>query len=76
MLLIMVSAVYAQSEGDYQTRVGASGNWTATNIWQQYQSGAWTDVATYPSASDGAITILSGSTLIYDQAVPGGIDHS
>ncbi len=75
MLLIMVSAVYAQSEGDYQTRVGASGNWTATNIWQQYQSGAWTDVATYPSASDGAITILSGSTLIYDQAVPGGIDQ-
>lgn len=75
MLLIVVSVAYAQSEGDYQTRIGVSGNWTAANVWQQYQGGVWTDVATYPSASDGTITILSGSSLIYDQAVPGGIDQ-
>lgn len=63
ILCIGIGFVFAQSEGDYRTRDNVSGNWNGTSVWQKYTDGQWTDVSTYPSSSDGVITIRHGATI-------------
>jgi len=75
LLMLVVGIVFAQAEGDYQTRIAASGNWTSATVWQKYSGGIWSDVGTYPSSSDGAINIRTDAALIYNVAVAGGIDQ-
>lgn len=75
LFLMLVAAAYAQTNGDYQSRVAASGNWTSATVWQKYIAGSWQDVATYPTSADGVITILSDASITYDTAVAGGVDQ-
>lgn len=75
LMMMVAGVVFAQAEGDYQTRNAASGNWTSTTVWQKYSGGSWSDVGTYPSSGDGVINIRADASLIYNVAVVGGIDQ-
>jgi len=66
LFVFLYNNLFSQSEGDYRTREGASGNWSANNIWQKYQSGSWTDVITYPTYTDGAIEIRNDANITTD----------
>ncbi|MBM4399621.1 MAG: T9SS type A sorting domain-containing protein [Candidatus Cloacimonetes bacterium] len=55
-------SLFAQVNGDYQTRTNVTGNWNATNVWQKYNNG-WANVSTNPTSADGAINIRSGATI-------------
>lgn len=63
LLLVGTALLFGQSEGDWRTR--ASGNWTATNVWQKYESGAWVDKTTNPSgtSTSNAVTISAGHSV-------------
>lgn len=52
---------YAQNTGDYRSL--ASGNWNATTTWQRFNGTNWVAATSYPSSSDGAITIRDGHTV-------------
>lgn len=69
LFILFVELSFGQSEGDYRTREGASGNWTGTNIWQKYQSGNWVDVSTYPTYSDGVIEIRSDANITINSSI-------
>lgn len=58
--------IFAQSEGDYRSR--SDGNWNATNRWQRYISGSWTNVTDYPgqNAGTGTVTIMNGDDVTFN----------
>lgn len=53
--------------GDYRTRAGVTGNWNGTSVWQKYydpgSGNGWYNVSSYPTSSDGTITILAGCNI-------------
>ena len=75
-LLIGISAVNAQTEGDYKSV--QSGNWSTLTIWVRWDSSSlsWktpTLVQGYPgqySNVDGTVTIQSGNTVTLDVNLP------
>ena len=72
--MLSVEGVWAQVNGDYQTR--ASGNWNANTTWQVY-NGGWVNCAggDYPGATAGAgtVSILDNRTVTITADVPNSI---
>ncbi|HON21051.1 MAG TPA: hypothetical protein PLW70_06940, partial [Bacteroidales bacterium] len=67
LLLVIIFAnnnIFTQNIGDYRSR--ASGNWNANNIWQRWDGANWQNVATWPTAADGVITIRGGHTITFN----------
>ncbi|MGI6291515.1 MAG: SprB repeat-containing protein [Bacteroidales bacterium] len=67
LLLVIILAnnnIFAQNVGDYRSR--ASGNWNANNVWQRWDGTNWQNVATWPTAADGVITIRGGHTITFN----------
>lgn len=51
---------FGQSNGDYRSY--ADGNWNASNVWQTYSGGSWSNTATAPSSTTH-VTISDGTTI-------------
>src|SRR4051812_26536134 len=51
----------AQSAGDYRSI--KNGNWNDKTIWQTYSGTAWVAATTYPSSTDGKITIADTTSV-------------
>jgi hypothetical protein len=64
-IIFSVSGIFAQVNGDYQTR--ATGNWNANTTWQKYNGTTWVNCAVgdYPGVAVGAgtVSILDGHTV-------------
>ncbi len=58
--------IFSQSTGDYRTR--ATGNWNATTVWQRYNGTTWANITTYPTSTDGVISIRNGHTITFNMA--------
>jgi len=69
------NSVWAQVNGDYQTR--ATGSWNANTTWQVRSGGSWVNCAAgdYPGASPGAgtVTITNSRTVTVTNNVPNSI---
>lgn len=52
---------HAQSTGDYRSI--RSGYWDVKNTWQRYDGSTWKAATTYPTSSDGVITV-SDTTIV------------
>ena len=69
LLFFFSNFLNAQSNGDYRTRTNVTGNWNGSTIWQKYDGSNWNDVSTFPTNSDGAITVRSGATIDITAAI-------
>ena len=78
-ILCYAITVHAQKNSDYRSI--KSGNWTDfANVWQKYNGTKWVAATTYPTSSNGVITIQDTTNvtinlnLTIDQTVvaPGG----
>jgi len=67
--VVMISGVlFAQSNGDYRTATGASGNWNTIANWEVY-NGSWGAAAASPTSANGVITIRSDANITYNAVV-------
>ena len=71
------AGVFGQVNGDYQTRVGVTGNWNVNTTWQVRSGGAWVNCAVgdYPGVAAGAgtVTILNNTNVTITANVPNAI---
>jgi hypothetical protein len=65
LMLILSTALMAQSTGDYRTR--SSGNWGNAQIWERYNGTAWAAVATPPTGAE-TITVRSADSVFVNVA--------
>ncbi len=58
------------NNGDYQTRLGVSGDWSINTTWQKKVSGSWVDCSSgdYPNEAAPNVTIRTGSTVTLDNS--------
>lgn len=54
----VASSVLSQSEGDFRSRL--DGNWSASDTWEEYVGGVWTNTANVPSGTENQIELVSG----------------
>jgi hypothetical protein len=57
----------AQTSGDYRSK--QSGAWNTASSWQTFNGSSWVDAVSFPSSTNGAITILPGDTIISNAVV-------